>query len=121
MDTPSSPLAGLNDPALLKTEGLVGGQWVTARDTSARFAVTDPATGQVLAAVANLGAVDAAAAISAAAKAWPAWRARSAKERAAVMMKWFQLITQHADDLARIMTAEQGKPCLLYTSDAADE
>ncbi len=110
MDTPSSPLAGLNDPALLKTEGLVGGQWVTARDTSARFAVTDPATGQVLAAVANLGAVDAAAAISAAAKAWPAWRARSAKERAAVMMKWFQLITQHADDLARIMTAEQGKP-----------
>ena len=110
MNTPASPLALLNDPGLLKTEGLVGGEWVAARDAQARFTVTDPATGQPLAQVANLGPVDAAAAISAAEKAWPAWRARSAKERAAVMMKWFQLIVQHADDLARIMTAEQGKP-----------
>jgi succinate-semialdehyde dehydrogenase/glutarate-semialdehyde dehydrogenase len=108
--TLTSPLALLNDPGLLKTEGLVGGEWVAARDAQARFTVTDPATGQPLAQVANLGPVDAAAAISAAEKAWPAWRARSAKERATVMMKWFQLIVQHADDLARIMTAEQGKP-----------
>jgi succinate-semialdehyde dehydrogenase / glutarate-semialdehyde dehydrogenase len=60
--------------------------------------------------VANLGPVDAAAAISAAEKAWAPWRGKTAKERALVMMKWFALLHQHADDLARIMTAEQGKP-----------
>ena len=75
-----------------------------------RFEVSDPATGQRLADVANLGAADAEAAIAAANKAWPAWRAKTAKERATVLMKWFALLHQHADDLARIMTAEQGKP-----------
>jgi succinate-semialdehyde dehydrogenase / glutarate-semialdehyde dehydrogenase len=107
MDTRTSPLATLNDPSLLRTDGLVDGTWVPG---SARFAVTDPATGQTLAQVANLGPVDAAAAIAAADKAWPAWRAKTAKERAAILMKWFALLHQHADDLARIMTAEQGKP-----------
>jgi succinate-semialdehyde dehydrogenase/glutarate-semialdehyde dehydrogenase len=107
MDTRTSPLATLADPTLLRTDGLVDGAWVPG---SARFAVTDPATGQELAQVANLGPVDAAAAIAAADKAWPAWRAKTAKERAAILMKWFQLLHQHADDLARIMTAEQGKP-----------
>ncbi len=110
MTTPTSPLATLNDPSLLKTEALIGGTWVTGQDAQARFAVTDPATGAELAQVAKLGPVDCAAAISAAEKAWPAWRARTAKERAAVLMKWYVLILQHADDLARIMTAEQGKP-----------
>jgi succinate-semialdehyde dehydrogenase / glutarate-semialdehyde dehydrogenase len=109
MDMKTSPLATLADPSLLKTEALVGGAWVPSQ-ANARFAVTDPATGLELAQVANLGAVDAAAAISAAEKAWPLWRAKTAKERAAVLMKWFQLLHQHADDLARIMTAEQGKP-----------
>jgi succinate-semialdehyde dehydrogenase / glutarate-semialdehyde dehydrogenase len=109
MDMKTSPLALLADPSLLKTDALVGGAWVGAQG-GARFSVTDPATGQELAQVANLGPVDAAAAISAAEKAWPAWRAKTAKERAAVMMKWFALLHQHADDLARIMTAEQGKP-----------
>ena len=103
----TSPLAALKDPGLLKTDGLINGEWVAG---SSRFAVVDPATGTELAQVANLGAVDAAAAISAAANAWPAWRAKTAKERAAVLMKWFALLHQHADDLARIMTAEQGKP-----------
>ncbi|MDO8419807.1 MAG: NAD-dependent succinate-semialdehyde dehydrogenase [Rubrivivax sp.] len=107
MDTRTSPLSTLNDPSLLKTDGLVDGAWLPGH---ARFAVTDPATGQELAQVANLGPVDAAAAISAANKAWPAWRAKTAKERAAILMKWFALLHQHADDLARIMTAEQGKP-----------
>ncbi len=107
MDMKTSPLATLSDPTLLKTDGLVGGAWTPG---AARFAVTDPATGEVLAPVANLGPVDAAAAIAAAEKAWPAWRAKTAKERATVMMKWFALLHQHADDLARIMTAEQGKP-----------
>jgi succinate-semialdehyde dehydrogenase / glutarate-semialdehyde dehydrogenase len=108
MDMKTSPLSTLNDPSLLKTDGLINGEWVGG--SHARFAVTDPATGQELAKVANLGAIDAAAAISAAQRAWGPWRAKTAKERAAIMMKWFQLLLQHADDLARIMTAEQGKP-----------
>jgi succinate-semialdehyde dehydrogenase/glutarate-semialdehyde dehydrogenase len=114
MDTPTpeavSPLSLLKDPGLLKTDGLVNGEWVTGTGGAARFAVTDPATGQALARVANLGPVDAAAAISAAEKAYGPWRSKTAKERAAVMMRWFQLLHAHADDLARIMTAEQGKP-----------
>ncbi|MDE2455379.1 MAG: NAD-dependent succinate-semialdehyde dehydrogenase [Burkholderiales bacterium] len=107
MDMKTSPLATLADPGLLVQNGLVGGEWVSG---AARFAVNDPATGLELAKVANLGPVDAAAAISAAEKAWPLWRAKTAKERASIMMKWFALLHQHADDLARIMTAEQGKP-----------
>jgi len=107
MDTQTSPLALLQDPSLLKTDALIGGDWLAG---GARFEVCDPATGQRLTDVANLGAADAEAAIAAANKAWPAWRAKSAKERAAVLMKWFALLHQHADDLARIMTAEQGKP-----------
>jgi succinate-semialdehyde dehydrogenase / glutarate-semialdehyde dehydrogenase len=110
MDTKTSPLAQLADPTLLKTDGLINGEWSAANDVQARFAVTDPATGGELARVANLGPVEAAAAISAAERAWPLWRARTAKERHAIMMKWYALIVQHADDLARIMTAEQGKP-----------
>ena len=107
MDMSTSPLATLKDPGLLKTDGLINGEWVAG---ASRFAVTDPATGLELAKVANLGPVDTAAALSAAQKAAAPWRNRTAKERAAVMMKWFQLLLQHADDLARIMTAEQGKP-----------
>jgi len=107
MNTKTSPLASLNDAGLLKTDGLVNGEWVAG---NARFAVLDPATGLELTKVANLGAVDCAAAISAAHKAWPLWRAKTAKERATVLMRWFHLLQQHADDLARIMTAEQGKP-----------
>ncbi|MFZ5548029.1 MAG: NAD-dependent succinate-semialdehyde dehydrogenase [Pseudomonadota bacterium] len=107
MDMKTSPLATLADPSLLKTDALIGGEWVAG---DARFDVTDPATGLKLADVANLGAASAEAAIAAANKAWPAWRAKTAKERAAVLMKWFQLLHANADDLARIMTAEQGKP-----------
>ncbi|HPO20826.1 MAG TPA: NAD-dependent succinate-semialdehyde dehydrogenase, partial [Rubrivivax sp.] len=102
-----SPLAALCDPSLLKTDALIGGDWIKG---DARFAVHDPATGQPLADVAKLGAEHAQAAITAANKAWPAWRTKTAKERATVLMKWFALLHQHADDLARIMTAEQGKP-----------
>jgi len=110
MDTKTSPLTLLADPSLLKTDALINGNWTAGQASNPRFAVTDPATGQELAQVANLGPIDAAAALSAAEKAWPAWRAKTAKERAAVMMKWFALLHAHADDLARIMTAEQGKP-----------
>ncbi|MBL8334986.1 MAG: aldehyde dehydrogenase family protein, partial [Rubrivivax sp.] len=107
MDTKTTPLAQLADASLLKTDALIGGEWVAG---NARFAVTDPATGVELAQVANLRPADAHDAIVAADKAWPAWRAKSAKERHAILMKWFALLHQHADDLARIMTAEQGKP-----------
>jgi succinate-semialdehyde dehydrogenase/glutarate-semialdehyde dehydrogenase len=103
----TSPLASLQDPTLLKTQALINGEWV---DGPSRFAVTDPATGATLTEVANLGAEQTAQAIAAANKAWPGWRAMTAKARGAIMMKWFQLLNQHADDLARIMTAEQGKP-----------
>ena len=107
MDATTSPLAPLNDASLLKTDALIGGDWLAG---ATRFDVHDPATGRRLADVANLGAAEAEHAIAAAHKAWPAWRAKTAKERAAVLMKWFALLHQHADDLARIMTAEQGKP-----------
>ena len=107
MDMKTSPIATLNDAGLLKTDALIGGEWVSG---AARFDVTDPATGLKLADVPNLGSADTLAAIAAADKAWPAWRAKTAKERHAVMMKWFSLIIANADDLARILTAEQGKP-----------
>ncbi len=107
MDMKTSPLAPLNDATLLKTDALVNGAWLPG---SGRFAVTDPATGAKLADVANLGAADTEAALRAAEAAWPAWRNKPAKERAAIMMKWYGLLHQNADDLARIMTAEQGKP-----------
>ncbi len=107
MDMKTSPLSTLNDPSLLKTDALIGGEWVGG---GSRFDVNDPATGLKLADVANLGAEGAETAIAAANKAWPAWRSKTAKERAAILMKWFHLLHANADDLARIMTAEQGKP-----------
>ncbi|WP_119154801.1 NAD-dependent succinate-semialdehyde dehydrogenase [Caldimonas tepidiphila] len=107
MDMKTSPLAALADAGLLKTDALIDGRWVAG---AVRFDVHDPATGQKLADVANLGAAETGAAIAAANAAWPAWREKTAKERAAILMKWFQLLHQHAEDLARIMTAEQGKP-----------
>ncbi len=107
MNIKTNPLATLNDPGLLKTDALIGGEWVGAES---RFDITDPATGFKLADVANHSAAATKTAIAAASKAWPAWRAKTAKERHAVLMKWFALLHQHADDLARIMTAEQGKP-----------
>jgi succinate-semialdehyde dehydrogenase/glutarate-semialdehyde dehydrogenase len=103
----SSPLTRLKDPSLLKTDGLINGQWIAG---SSRFAVADPATGQHLADVANLGPSDAQAAIDAANAAWPAWRSKTAKERSIVLRKWFDLLMANQDDLALILTAEQGKP-----------
>jgi len=107
MDMKASPLASLKDPSLLKTHGLINGEWVTGKS---RFDVTDPATGLKLVDVADLGVTETQAAIDAANRALPAWRGKTAKERSAILMKWFNLIVQHTDDLARIMTAEQGKP-----------
>ncbi len=107
MDMKTSPLATLKDPTLLKTDGLINGEWVRG---ASRFDVIDPATNLKLVDVADLGVAETEAAIAAANKAFPAWRAKTAKERAAILMTWFRLMNEHADDLARIMTAEQGKP-----------
>ncbi len=107
MDMKTSPLALLKDATLLKTDGLIDGQWVKG---SARFDVHDPATGQRLADVANLGPADAEAAIAAANRAWPAWRSKTAKERSIILRKWFDLLMANQEDLGRILTAEQGKP-----------
>jgi succinate-semialdehyde dehydrogenase/glutarate-semialdehyde dehydrogenase len=99
----------LADPKLLQREAYVDGLW-TAGGTGRRFAVRNPATGEALAEVADLGPADARAAIEAAAAAFPAWAAKTAKERAAVLRAWFGLIMAAQEDLAQLMTAEQGKP-----------
>ncbi|MBY4596180.1 NAD-dependent succinate-semialdehyde dehydrogenase [Ottowia caeni] len=107
MDMKASPLALLRDPSLLKTDSFVNGKWLKGKK---RFDVNDPATGGLLADVADLEPKDVKSAIAAANAAWPAWRALTGKQRHAIMMKWFQLLMENQDDLGRIMTAEQGKP-----------
>jgi succinate-semialdehyde dehydrogenase/glutarate-semialdehyde dehydrogenase len=97
----------LRDPQLLRDQAYIDGTWVSG-DT--RFHVVDPATGVLLAQVADLGAVETRRAIEAANAAWPAWRALTGKDRAAVLRRWFELILANADDLALLMTSEQGKP-----------
>lgn len=99
----------LKDPGLFKEEAYIDGQWVTATN-KATFVVNNPATHEVIAQVTNLGASDAEKAITAANKAFPKWRDKTAKERANLMRKWFDLILQNKDDLAVLMTLEQGKP-----------
>ena len=101
--------AKLNDAALLRHQAYIGGQWTDA-DDKATFSVDNPASGQIIAEVANLGKAEAARAIEAANKAWPAWRALTGKARANLLRKWFDLIVAHTEDLAAIMTIEQGKP-----------
>jgi len=99
----------LKDETLLRADAYVDGAWVSAGSGN-RFAVTNKATGEVLAEVANFDVADTRRAIEAANAAWPAWRAKTAKERAGLMRKWFELIMANQEDLARLMTAEQGKP-----------
>jgi succinate-semialdehyde dehydrogenase/glutarate-semialdehyde dehydrogenase len=97
------------DASLIRTDAYINGAWQGASD-GARFAVTDPATGNLIAEVANCTAVDAQTAIAAAQAAFPAWSKKTAKERANILRKWFDLLMLHQEDLARLMTAEQGKP-----------
>jgi succinate-semialdehyde dehydrogenase/glutarate-semialdehyde dehydrogenase len=99
----------LKDMTLVKRQGFIDGQWVDA-DSGAVFAVTDPATAQTLVEVADMGVAETQRAIDAAARALPAWRARTAKDRGAILRRWFDLIIAHTEDLAQLMTAEQGKP-----------
>jgi succinate-semialdehyde dehydrogenase/glutarate-semialdehyde dehydrogenase len=99
----------LKDPSLLRQQCYVDGAWIDA-DTGGKADVTNPATGEVIGTVPNLGAAETRRAIEAAATAFPAWAARTAKERAAVLRRWQDLMLANADDLAVLMTAEQGKP-----------
>ncbi|MDE2465452.1 MAG: NAD-dependent succinate-semialdehyde dehydrogenase, partial [Alphaproteobacteria bacterium] len=92
-----------------KADGYIDGAWY-AGDNGARFDVTNPATGEVIAKVADLGAPDAVRAVEAAGRAFASWRSRTGKERAQILRKWFELIMAAQEDLARLMTAEQGKP-----------
>jgi succinate-semialdehyde dehydrogenase/glutarate-semialdehyde dehydrogenase len=94
---------------LLRNSCLVDGAWVAADDGST-LEVTDPATGVVIAQVPAMGAAETRRAIEAAERAWPAWRALTAAERGAILRQWNDLLLAHREDLARIMTAEQGKP-----------
>ena len=99
----------LADPKVLQRDAYVDGAWTPA-GSGQRFTVRNPATGEALVEVADLDAADARAAIEAAAAAFPAWAAQTAKQRAAVLRKWFELIMAAQEDLAQLMTAEQGKP-----------
>jgi succinate-semialdehyde dehydrogenase/glutarate-semialdehyde dehydrogenase len=99
----------LKDMSLLKRQGFIDGQWIAA-DSGAVFAVTDPASGSRIVEVADMGVAETRRAIEAAARALPAWRAKTAKERGAVLRRWFELIITHTEDLALLMTTEQGKP-----------
>ena len=111
MNAPNAPPASLKlkDPKLLRNQCYVDGKWVDA-EGGKTFAVTNPATGELLGTVPNLGAVETRRAIEAADAAWPAWRAKTAKERCAILRKWADLMMANQEDLAVIMTAEQGKP-----------
>ena len=99
----------LKDKTLLKHSALIGGQWVKAK-SGAEFTVSNPATGKEIATVPNLSAEDVKEAIHASEKSFLAWRNITGKERAAILRKWFNLITENTEDLALIMTHEQGKP-----------
>lgn len=99
----------LDNPALLRSQSYINGAWLDASDGST-FAVDNPANGQTIAHVANLDAAQAESAIAAANAAWPAWRALTAKARANILRRWFDLIIANTEDLARLMTIEQGKP-----------
>lgn len=100
---------GLKDPGLVLERGFIGGQWCEAA-SGARFEVCNPANGEVLARVASMGALEARRAVDAAELAFSEWRRRPAKDRASLLRAWFEAILANGDDLARLMTLEQGKP-----------
>ena len=99
----------LQDPTLLRTQAYVGGEWIDA-DSGATFDVTDPATGEVVASVADLGVDETRRAVDLAEVAQKARAARTAKDRGAVLRRSYELFLQHKEDLALIMTSEMGKP-----------
>ena len=111
LDKTTDLRALLRDPSLLETRAYVAGEWITADDGSS-FAVSNPARGDVIGTVPNLGRAETARAIAAAQSAMKAWAARTAKDRSNILRTWFNLMMENQDDLARILTAEMGKPFL---------
>ena len=99
----------LRDPSLLKNLCLIDGQWLAAKD-GATIEVSNPATGELLAAVPKMGEAEAQTAIEAAERAFAQWKIKTAEQRANILHKWFELLMANQEDLAQIMTAEQGKP-----------
>ncbi len=99
------------DAQLVRTEGYINGQWMQAQN-GATFAVVNPADGHEIVEVADMGAAETTKAIDAAAAAFPGWAGRTAGERSKILRRWHDLIVQHADALAAILTAEEGKPLL---------
>nr|WP_298174602.1 NADP-dependent succinate-semialdehyde dehydrogenase [uncultured Pseudomonas sp.] len=99
----------LEEPGLLRQQAYINGQWCEA-DNGARTEILNPASGEPIGSVPNLGRAETRRAIAAAQAAQPAWRALTAKARAQLLRNWFELIMANQEDLARIMTAEQGKP-----------
>lgn len=99
----------LSDPSLFRQQAFLDGQWVDA-DDGGRLAVDDPSNGQTVGHVPAMGSSETRRAIEAAKRAWPAWRAMTAKERGAILRRWYELMLAHTDDLACILTREQGKP-----------
>lgn len=113
MTAQAQPLATaaprLSDPKLFREQCYIDGGWADA-DGGGVIEVTNPATGEVLGSVPNMGAAETRRAIEAAERAWPAWRSLLAKERATILRRWFELILENQEDLAQLMTLEQGKP-----------
>ena len=109
MSQNNSPLPTLKDATLLRQQAFIDGAWVGA-DDGATFAVTNPANGMRIGTVPNMGVAETKRAIEAANAAWGPWRAKTAKERATILKRWFDLMMANTDDLGALMTAEQGKP-----------
>ncbi|HEX3634350.1 MAG TPA: NAD-dependent succinate-semialdehyde dehydrogenase [Paraburkholderia sp.] len=103
------PTLVLKDPTLLKTKSYIAGEWQPADDDTT-FEIKNPATGETIATVPRMGTIETRRAIDTANAAWPAWRATTAKQRATILRKWHDLMLENADDLAKILTTEQGKP-----------
>ena len=99
----------LRDPALFRRQCYVNGKWIDAKDR-ATLDVDNPANGEIIGTVPALGVDETRAAVEAADAAWGAWRSRPAKQRANLMRRWFELMMEHQEDLAVLMTTEQGKP-----------
>ncbi len=102
-------MLNLKDPELLRQQCYIDGAWVDA-DNGATLDVTNPATGELVARVPKMGAAETRRAIEAAERAWPAWKRKPAKERSVILRRWFELMMAAQEDLAVILTAEQGKP-----------
>ncbi|MEO1190360.1 MAG: NADP-dependent succinate-semialdehyde dehydrogenase [Pseudomonadota bacterium] len=99
----------LKDMSLFRQQCYIDGQWCDA-DSGETIDVTNPATGEIIGTIPKMGAAETRRAIEAAEKAWPAWAAKTAKERSVVLRRWFELMMENQDDLGLLMTLEQGKP-----------